>query len=82
MGHTLRRMAGEGKAIIFISHKLDEVTAFADRVTVLRDGKNVATVRTAETSKAELARLMVGREVLFRLDKEATELSQAVLSLK
>ncbi len=81
LGHTLRRMAGEGKAIIFISHKLDEVTAFADRVTVLRDGKNVATVRTAETSKAELARLMVGREVLFRLDKEATELSQAVLSL-
>jgi ABC-type uncharacterized transport system ATPase subunit len=82
LGHTLRRMAGEGKAVIFISHKLDEVTSFADRVTVLRDGKNVATVRTADTSKAELARLMVGREVLFRLDKDETEPGQAVLTLR
>jgi len=82
LGHTLRRMAGEGKAVIFISHKLDEVTAFADRVTVLRDGKNVATLNTADTSKAELARLMVGREVLFQLDKERTEPGQAVLRLE
>ncbi len=82
LGHTLRRMAGEGKAVIFISHKLDEVTTFADRVTVLRDGKNVATVRTADTSKAELARLMVGREVFFHLDKDETEPGQAVLTLR
>ncbi len=82
LGHTLRRMAGEGKAVIFISHKLDEVTSFADRVTVLRDGKNVATVRTADTSKAELARLMVGREVLFHLDRDRTEPGQAVLTLQ
>ena len=70
LGHTLRRMAEEGKAIIFISHKLDEVTSFADRVTVLRGGKNVATMPIGDTNKAELARLMVGREVLFRIDKE------------
>jgi simple sugar transport system ATP-binding protein len=81
LGQTLRRMAGEGKAIVFITHKLDEVTAFADRVTVLRAGKNVATVKTADTSKEELARLMVGREVLFSLDKDETEPAQAVLSL-
>ena len=82
LGQTLRRMAGEGKAIIFISHKLDEVTTFADRVTVLRDGKNVATLPTADTSKAELARLMVGREVLFRVDKDEVEPDQAVLTLR
>jgi len=70
LGQTLRKMAGEGKAIIFISHKLDEVTAFADRVTVLRDGKNVATVNVADTDKADLAKLMVGREVLFRTEKD------------
>jgi ABC-type uncharacterized transport system ATPase subunit len=82
LGHTLRRMAGEGKAVVFITHKLDEVTTFADRVTVLRDGKNVAALSTADTSKAELARLMVGREVLFRLDKDETEPGRAVLCLQ
>jgi ABC-type uncharacterized transport system ATPase subunit len=65
LGHTLRRMAGEGKAIIFISHKLDEVMAFSDRVTVLRDGKNVATLNIGDTNKTDLAQLMVGREVLL-----------------
>ncbi|GAB4526738.1 MAG: ABC transporter ATP-binding protein [Anaerolineae bacterium] len=82
LGHTLRRMAGEGKAIIFITHKLDEVTAFADRVTVLRAGRKVATLPTAGSSKDELARLMVGREVLFQLDKERTDRGQAVLRLE
>ena len=82
LGHTLRRMAGEGKAVIFITHKLDEVTAFADRVTVLRDGKNIATLHTADTNKAELARQMVGREVLFRLSKQEIECGEAVLCLR
>jgi simple sugar transport system ATP-binding protein len=62
-------MAAEGKAIIFITHKLDEVTSFSHRVTVLRAGKDIATLDTASTDKGELARLMVGREVLFRIDK-------------
>ena len=75
LGHVMRRMAGEGKAIIFITHKLDEVTAFSDRVTVLRRGKNIATLDTASTTKADLARLMVGREVLFRISKEETSVA-------
>ncbi len=82
LGKTMRQMAGEGKAIIFISHKLDEVVSFADTVTVLRDGKNVATVDVADKSKSDLARLMVGREVLFKADKEAPQLGQVVLKLE
>ncbi len=69
LGHTLRRMADEGKTIIFITHKLDEVMAFSDRVTVLRQGKTVANLNTAETDKRELARQMVGREVVFTIDR-------------
>ena len=66
-------MADEGKTIILITHKLDEGTAFSDRVTVLRDGRNIATLATAHTDKAELARLMVGRDVLFHLDRAEIE---------
>ncbi|MCD6290140.1 MAG: ABC transporter ATP-binding protein [Anaerolineae bacterium] len=82
LGRTLRRMAGEGKAIIFITHKLDEVAAFSDRVTVLRKGRVIATMPTAQTNKAELARLMVGREVLFRLEKEPARLGDVMLELR
>jgi general nucleoside transport system ATP-binding protein len=60
---TLRRMAAEGRTVIFISHKLHEVMAVADRVTVLRGGRSVATVAAAETSLESLASLMVGRDV-------------------
>jgi simple sugar transport system ATP-binding protein len=60
---TLRAMAAEGRTVIFISHKLHEVTAVADRVTVLRGGRSVATVETATASTQSLASLMVGREV-------------------
>jgi simple sugar transport system ATP-binding protein len=69
---TLRVMASEGRTIIFISHKLNEVAAVSDRVTVLRGGKNVATVRTSETTPRALASMMVGREVsgLERLPRE------------
>jgi general nucleoside transport system ATP-binding protein len=60
---TLRVMAAEGRTIIFISHKLHEVKAVADRVTVLRDGRTVATVDSADATPRSLAALMVGREV-------------------
>lgn len=60
---TLKDMAQQGLSLIFISHKLDEVVATADRVVVLRGGKSVAEVQTSETNKAELAELMVGRAV-------------------
>ena len=62
---TLRAMADEGKTVIFISHKLHEVKAVADRVTVLRGGKTVATVDAAPSTLRSLATLMVGREVDF-----------------
>src|ERR1700753_2003079 len=60
---TLREMAAEGRTVIFISHKLHEVKAVADRVTVLRGGKSIATVETADATPRSLASLMVGREV-------------------
>src|SRR6059036_2239973 len=60
---TLREMAGEGRTVIFISHKLHEVKAVADRVTVLRDGRTIATVSAAEATPRSLASLMVGREL-------------------
>lgn len=69
LGATLRQLADDGRAVIFISHKLDEVLEFSDRVTVLREGRNAATIDTADATKAGLARLMVGREVLFTSDR-------------
>jgi general nucleoside transport system ATP-binding protein len=60
---TLRAMAGDGKTVIFISHKLYEVKAIADRVTVLRGGRTVATVDAASSTSRSLASLMVGREI-------------------
>ncbi len=60
---TLKEMARQGLSLIFISHKLDEVMAAADRIVVLRGGKKVAERRKTETNKAELAELMVGRRV-------------------
>ena len=60
---TLRAMAADGRTVIFISHKLHEVMAVSSRVTVLRDGENVATVATADATPRSLAGLMVGREV-------------------
>ncbi|HLB45962.1 MAG TPA: ABC transporter ATP-binding protein [Anaerolineales bacterium] len=79
---TLRAMAGEGKSIVFISHKLNEVMNVADRITVLRHGKvTAAGLRAAETTKAELARLMVGRTVLFNLEKKPQTPGEAVLKI-
>lgn len=80
--NTLRRMANEGHTLIFISHKLHEVLSISDRVTVLRDGRVVKTLPTAETSRDELARLMVGRDVLMCVDRPPVELGQVRLSLE
>lgn len=79
---VLRRMTEEGKSAIFITHKMDEVMAFSQRVMVLRQGTVTATKRTAETSPQELARLMVGREVLFRLDKAPCQRGEATLQVR
>lgn len=79
---VMRRIVSNGNSIIFITHKLDEVMEISDRVTVLRDGAAIQTVETSETTKAELARMMVGREVLFRLDKPAVERGKVTLDIK
>lgn len=79
LGETMRSLAASGVSIIFISHKLDEVISYADRVTVLRGGKTEATVDVADVTKADLARMMVGRDVLFSVDKAAPEFGQDAL---
>src|SRR5262245_27804041 len=80
---TLRAMAGAGKTVIFISHKLREVKAVSDRVTVLRGGRTVATVDAATATPRSLASLMVGREIEIarRIDREAPR-DDVVLSLE
>jgi len=76
---SLERLAAEGISVIFITHKLKEVEAVTDRVTVLREGKNVGTVETSDVSRADLAEMMVGREVLFQLEKDPVEIGDPVL---
>jgi simple sugar transport system ATP-binding protein len=65
----LRRMKDQGKTIIIITHKLEEVLAISDEVTVMRDGKVVGNVKTSETNAKDLARMIVGRDVLLRVEK-------------
>jgi simple sugar transport system ATP-binding protein len=79
---TLKQMSKEGLSILLITHKLNEVMQISDRVTVLRRGKLVATVHTAEVSKAELARMMVGREVIFSVQKSEAPRREPVLKVK
>ncbi|RLG20048.1 hypothetical protein DRN74_06080 [Candidatus Micrarchaeota archaeon] len=79
---SLRKMASEGRGVIYITHKLDEVFAVCDRVTVMRKGRVVATKRVSETDKQELANLMVGRPVLFRIEKKDVRPGKTVLELK
>ncbi|MFL6373509.1 MAG: ABC transporter ATP-binding protein [Pyrinomonadaceae bacterium] len=77
----LRRMRSQGKTIIIITHKLDEVLAISDDVTVMRDGKKVGDVTTSETTAKDLARMIVGRDVLLRVEKTDANPSGAVLSV-
>lgn len=79
----LRSMIAQGKSVIFISHKLQEVTAIADRVSVLRRGVSTASgVPSKGVSRQELARLMVGRDVIFSLDKKPSKPGAIVLDVK
>ncbi|HYG11916.1 MAG TPA: ABC transporter ATP-binding protein, partial [Pyrinomonadaceae bacterium] len=75
----LRRMREQGKTVVIITHKLSEVLAISDDVTVMRDGRVVGHVETAETNAAELARLMVGRDVLLRVEKTDAQEGGAVV---
>lgn len=78
----LRRLRDTGKTILFISHHLDEVITLSDRITVMRKGKLVATVETSKTTKEELARMMVGREVLFSSHREKKEPGNVIFSVE
>ncbi len=79
---NLRKLREAGRTIVFISHKLDEVLEIADRITVLRRGRVVGETRPAETSKAKLAEMMVGRPVLFRLKKPQVQIGEPVLRVR
>jgi general nucleoside transport system ATP-binding protein len=77
----IRSLQADGKSIIFISHKLNEVLAIADRITVLRRGKTIETVPREGATEASLAKAMVGREVLLRVDKGAAEPGDVLLDV-
>ena len=78
---VLRALRDDGVAIVFISHKLNEVLEIADRVTVLRRGKKIDTVPTAGATEQSLARMMVGRDVLLRVEKHDVEQGAPVLEV-
>ena len=78
----LRRMREQGKTVVIITHKLSEVLAISDDVTVMRDGRVVGRLKTSETNAAELARLMVGRDVLLRVEKPDPHAGAEVLSVR
>ncbi len=78
---VLRLLTAENTSVIFISHKLREVLDIADRVTVLRRGKKIDTVPTAGATEASLAKLMVGRDVLFRIEKEPGKAGAPLLEI-
>lgn len=79
---TMKSLTKEGKSIIFITHKLDEIMKVADRVTVLQRGKAIGTVNVSETDKATLSKMMVGRDVEFKIDKKLTKVGDEVLVVK
>ena len=78
----MKNLAAEGKSILFISHKLAEIMAVADRCTVLRKGKCIGTVNTAETTMEELSSMMVGRQVNFKVDKKDAQPGEVVLDVQ
>jgi len=78
---SLKRMAGEGRSIVFVTHHIDEVMAIADRITVMKLGKVVATKLRSEVTQDQLAMLIVGREVLYNVIKEPNEIGKTILKL-
>lgn len=78
----MRGFAGEGKSILFITHKLNEIMSVADRCTVLWKGKYKGTVAIKDTNKEDLSRMMVGRDVTFKVDKKDSTPAKVVLSVR
>lgn len=79
---TFRQMIDDGHALIFISHKLHEVLAISNLITVLRDGRNVGSISTGDATKQGLARMMVGREVILQYEHQAVERSEVRLKVE
>jgi ribose transport system ATP-binding protein len=79
---TIRRLQAQGVAIVYISHRLEELFAIGDRVTVLRDGKYVATHRIAEVSAAQLVRLMANREVKEHFPRQKAKVGEELLRVE
>ncbi|MBR2366330.1 MAG: ABC transporter ATP-binding protein [Oscillospiraceae bacterium] len=78
----MKNLAAEGKSILFISHKLAEIMQVSDRVTVLRKGKYIGTVETANTTMEELSAMMVGRNVSFHVEKSPAKAGETVLEIE
>ncbi len=78
----MKNLVKEGKSIILITHKLDEIRLVSDRVTVIRRGKSIETVEIAGATNADLAEMMVGRSVSFKTEKQASKPKEVVLSIK
>ena len=78
----MRNLAAEGKSILFITHKLNEITAVADRCSVLRKGKYIGTVDVKDCTKADLSRMMVGRDVEFAVQKQESHPGDVILEVK
>ena len=78
----MRKMAAEGKTILLITHKLKEIKAAADRCTIIRKGKTIATLDVQETTGEKMAELMVGRPVTFKLEKKQAQPGEEVLRIE
>jgi simple sugar transport system ATP-binding protein len=79
---VVRSLVDQGKSVIFITHKLKEVMALADRITVLRNGRVVGTTRPEKTDESQLAAMMVGREVVLQVEKEISGAEEVVLAVE
>jgi len=80
--HIMKNLIAEGKSILFITHKLDEIKAVADRCTVLRKGKYIGTVDVASVSKEELSEMMVGRKVNLSVEKTERQAGDVILKVE
>ena len=78
----MKNLAAEGKSILFITHKLNEIMSIADRCSVLRKGKYIGTVNVKDTTKAELSRMMVGRDVEFAVQKQEAKPADVILDVR
>lgn len=79
---TMKNLVAEGKSIIFITHKLNEIKAVADRCSVIRKGKYIGTVDVATTSKEEMSEMMVGRKINLNIDKKEAKIGDVVLKVE